>query len=173
MLDSAFDAVDGVFTINGKLPYLLHRWCTEEDVRARHLRVDEILHALSRKPPYGLRSVEWLATTERVLRAAAQQVAVGELTDAVALRRELIRRTYSGAARFGEKYNEYLLELDQLEQTLPEAHWALLVRHPAAAAASMLRWSGDRPWRPTTWEAAATQLPPPPRNRTAKDRTTS
>ncbi|GGO60847.1 sulfotransferase [Nonomuraea cavernae] len=154
VLDAAFDAVGGVFTVNGKLPYLLHRWCTEEDVRARHLRADEMLHALRRRPPYGLRSERWLATVEGVLREAAADVAAGSAVDAATLRRDLVRRAYAGATRFGEKYNEYLLELDRLAQTVPDAHWVLLVRHPAAVADSMLRWSGDRPWRPGTWEAA-------------------
>ncbi len=154
VLDTAFEAVGGLFTINGKLPYVLHRWCTEEDVRARHLRVDEMLHALRRRPPYGRRGERWLATVESVLREAAAEVAAGSTGDAVALRRDLVRRAYAGATRFGEKYNEYLLELDRLAETVPDARWALLVRHPSAVAASMLRWSGDRPWRPRTREAA-------------------
>ncbi|MGC5009254.1 sulfotransferase [Streptosporangium sp. DT93] len=154
VLDRAFDAVGGLFTINGKLPYLLHRWCTEEDLSARHLRVDEMLHALRRRPPYGRASGRWLATVEEVLREAAAEVAAGRVEDAVTFRRDLVNRAYRGATRFGEKYNEYLLELDRLDQTVPDAHWVLLVRHPAAVAASTLRWSGDRPWRPATWEAA-------------------
>jgi hypothetical protein len=154
VLNAAFDAVDGVFTINGKLPYLLHRWCTQEDVCARHLRVDELLHALLRKPPYGLGAEKWLASAERALRTAAAEVAAGKINDAVALRRDVVRQAYAGASRFGEKYNEYLLELDDLEHTVPDAYWVLLIRHPAAVATSTLRWSGDRPWRPETWEAA-------------------
>jgi hypothetical protein len=154
VLNAAFDAVDGVFTINGKLPYLLHRWCTQEDVEARHLRVDEMLHAITRKPPYGLGTERWLSSAERALRTAAAEVAAGKVTDAVALRRDVVRQAYAGASRFGEKYNEYLLELDQLEQTVPDAYWVLLIRHPSAVATSMLRWSGDRPWRPETWESA-------------------
>ncbi|MFI9598022.1 sulfotransferase [Nonomuraea sp. NPDC052265] len=154
VLEAAFDAAGGLFTINGKLPYVLHRWCTEADVRGRHLRVDEMLHALRRRPPYGRGSARWLATVEDVLRAAAAEVAAGATGDALALRRDLVRRAYAGASRYGEKYNEYLLELDRLAETVPDAHWVLLVRHPAAVAASTLRWSGDRPWRPDGWAAA-------------------
>ncbi|GHI03120.1 hypothetical protein AQI88_02025 [Streptomyces cellostaticus] len=154
VLDHAFADAGGVFTVNGKLPYLLHRWCTQADVHGRHLRVDEILHALHRKPPYGRHSQVWLETVEKVLRAAAAEVADGRVTDAAALRGQLVRAAYAGATRYGDKYNEYLLELDQLADTLPDAHWVLLVRHPAAVARSMLRWTGDRPWRPGNRQAA-------------------
>lgn len=154
VLNAAFDEVGGVFTINGKLPYLLHRWCTDADVRGRHLRVDEVLHALHRRTPYGRHSAQWLQATERVLRAAARDVANGTAGDAVALRRRVVRDAYSGGSRFGDKYNEYLLELDYLADTLPDAHWVLLLRNPADVACSMLRWDGDRPWRPDTWRAA-------------------
>ncbi|GAA0443895.1 hypothetical protein Acor_27380 [Acrocarpospora corrugata] len=154
VLDSAYAAAGGLFTVNGKLPYVLHRWCSQADLPARHLRVDEMLHALRRRPPYGPRGERWLAAVERELRAAAAEVAAGAVLDAVELRRDLVRRAYAGATRFGDKYNEYLLELDQLAETLPDARWALLVRHPAAVAASALRWPGDRPWRPETRAAA-------------------
>ncbi|MFH8337450.1 sulfotransferase [Streptomyces sp. AM6-12] len=154
VLDHAFADTGGMFTINGKLPYLLHRWCTQADVTGRHLRVDEILHALHRKPPYGRNSERWLENVDKVLRTAAAGVADGHVTDATELRRQLVREAYAGATRYGDKYNEYLLELDQLADTLPDAHWVLLVRHPAAAARSMLRWTGDRPWRPGTWQDA-------------------
>ncbi|MEU2060332.1 sulfotransferase [Streptomyces sp. NPDC013455] len=154
VLDEAFADVGGTFTINGKLPYLLHRWCSRTDVTGRHLRVDEILHALHRKPPYGRHSERWLENVEKVLRTAAADVADGRVTDAAALRRHLVREAYAGATRYGDKYNEYLLELDGLADTLPDAHWVLLVRHPAAVARSMLRWTGDRPWRPGTWRDA-------------------
>jgi hypothetical protein len=153
-LDEAFRAVGGVFTINGKLPYVLHRWCTEQDVRARHLRVDEMLHALRRKPPLGGHRDRWLQVTEEVLRDAAARVAAGRVPDARSLRRDVVRRAYAWGTRFGDKYNEYLLELDALEATVPDAHWVLLVRHPAAVVESVLRWPGDRPWRPVTVEDA-------------------
>lgn len=154
VLDAAFDDAGGIFTINGRLPYLLSRWCTDEDVRGRHLRADEIVHALHRKPPYGRHSARWLDAVERVLRAAALEVADGAQRDAVTLRRRLIQEAYAAGARFGDKYNEYLLDLDALADMVPDAYWVLLLRHPADAARSMLRWSGDRPWRPSNWQAA-------------------
>jgi hypothetical protein len=148
ILDAGFDAADGTFTVNGKLPYLLHRWCTAADIAGRHLRADEIMHALVRKPPYGRRAGPWLERVEKVLRAAAARVADGEIDDAVMLRQQIVADSYADASRYGEKYNEYLLELDLLSQTMPDARWVLLVRHPVAVADSMARWAGDRPWRP-------------------------
>ncbi|MGK8509985.1 sulfotransferase [Nocardia asiatica] len=154
VLDVAFDKVGGIFTVNGKLPYILHRWVTAADLTARHLRVDEMIWALRRKPPFGTHSERWLATTENVLRAAAEAVSAGEVTDPVRLRRNVLAGAYAGATRFGEKYNEYLLELDSLAESLPDAQWVLLIRNPEAVARSTLRWSGDRPWRPSDREAA-------------------
>ncbi|WP_280265307.1 sulfotransferase [Nocardia wallacei] len=157
LLDAAFAATGGVFTINGKLPYVLHRWVTDSDLKARHLRADEMISALRRKVPYGTHSEQWLATTETVLRDSAAEVANGRVHDPVRLRREVIERSYAGATRFGDKYNEYLLELDLLAESVPEAHWVLLIRHPEAVARSMLQWVGDRPWRPADREAALTK----------------
>ncbi|MFI9504930.1 sulfotransferase [Nocardia sp. NPDC052566] len=148
VLDAAFDTVGGIFTINGKLAYLLQRWCTDADIRGRHFRADEILHALDRKQPYGTHSVTWRLRVERVLRTTAARVARGGVADAGALRRSIIEECYAPASRYGEKYNEHLLELEALSPIFPDAHWLLLIRHPAAVAASMLRWRGDRPWRP-------------------------
>jgi hypothetical protein len=154
VLNAAFAETGGVFTVNGKLPYLLHRWCTQADLTGRHLRVDEILHALDRRAMLGRGSTQWRARVEQVLRRAATEVAAGTTRGAGELRRQIVTDTYSGANRWGEKYNEYLLELDQLDRTIPDGQWVLVVRHPAAVAASMLHWRGDRPWRPVDMTAA-------------------
>ncbi|MFF7940246.1 sulfotransferase [Nocardia gamkensis] len=154
VLDAAFDKVGGIFTVNGKLPYILHRWVTAADLQARHLRVDEMIWALRRKAPFGTNSERWLGTTETVLRAAAVAVSAGAVADPVQLRRDVLAGAYAGATRFGDKYNEYLLELDALAESLPDAHWVLLIRNPEAVARSTLRWAGDRPWRPSDRGAA-------------------
>ncbi|MGN0116368.1 MAG: hypothetical protein ACI39M_02635, partial [Streptomyces albidoflavus] len=74
-LNLAFDDHGGHFTVNGKLPYLLHRWLTREDLRHGHLRADEILHALDRRPPDGAGAARWRERVERSLRQAAREVA--------------------------------------------------------------------------------------------------
>ena len=154
VLSAAFAATGGLFTVNGKLPYVLHRWCNQADVAGRHLRADEMIHALRRRPPYGDTAGAWLARVEQVLRNAAHEVAHGQWSEALALRRAIVRDSYASATRFGDKYNEYLLALDQLVETMPDAHLVVLFREPAAVAESVLRWSGDRPWLPRDLPAA-------------------
>ncbi|GAB3900402.1 hypothetical protein GCM10029964_087720 [Kibdelosporangium lantanae] len=145
-LSRAYAEAGGIFTVNGKLPYLLPRWTTPADLAGRHLRADEILHTIHRKPPAGDGVDKWLDGVDRVLRQAAAAVARGEHTDPA----DLIAQAYAAWPRWGDKYNEYLLDLPEVLRTVPGARLVLLVRHPLEAAASQLEWSGDRPWRPTT-----------------------
>ncbi|MBY8870653.1 sulfotransferase [Micromonospora sp. PLK6-60] len=147
-LSEAYGAAGGHFTVNGKLPYLLDRWCRQDDVDARHLRADEILHALRRRPPGGAGVERWLCQVETSLRRAAADTAAGRARDADELARRILAESYAGFPRWGDKYNEYLLHLPSLLRMLPRARLLLLVRHPTEVAESMLGWSGDRPWRP-------------------------
>ncbi|MFI9628865.1 sulfotransferase [Streptomyces sp. NPDC052042] len=154
-LNLAFHDAGGHFTVNGKLPYLLHRWLTAQDLADRHLRADEILHALDRRPPDGAGVDAWRDRVEGSLRAAAREVAEGTAgDDPVALARRILTEAGRDLPYWGDKYNEYLLHLPWLNAVLPDARYVMLVRHPAAAARSMLRWTGDRPWRPETRDAA-------------------
>ncbi|OKK12191.1 hypothetical protein AMK16_32030 [Streptomyces sp. CB00455] len=154
-LNLAFHDVGGHFTVNGKLPYLLHRWLTREDLADRHLRADEILHALDRRPPDGAGVDRWRARVEDSLRAVAREVAEGTAgDDPVALARRILTESGQDLPHWGDKYNEYLLHLPWLDAVLPQARYVLLVRHPEEAARSMLRWTGDRPWLPVTRESA-------------------
>ncbi|MBP2390293.1 sulfotransferase family protein [Aeromicrobium fastidiosum] len=154
-LAEAFAEANGTFVVNGKLPYLLHRWLTRRDLEDRHLRVDEILHALDRRPPGGPGAARWRSAVEMVLRELAADVAEGVAgTDPIALGRRILRDAHKDVSVWGDKYNEYLLHLEHLDSLLPEARYVMLVRHPTDVARSMLAWTGDRPWRPTT-EAAA------------------
>lgn len=140
------------FTVNGKLLYLLRRWLTDADLAARHLRADEIWHAVGRRTPIGPATQSWLARTEDALRSAARVVADGDWSaSADDLAAEILAQAYDGhARRWGEKYNETMLDLQHLGATVPRARVLLVFRHPVAVARSMERWSGDRPWRPST-----------------------
>lgn len=153
-LNKAFAANGGMFTVNGKLPYLLDRWLTPDDLAARHLRADEILHALRRHSPSGAGIEAWLARVETLLRDAARDVAEGVRTDAADLARRILTQSYRGATRWGDKYNEYLLGLARFDRIVPDARYILLIRHPSEVAASILAWTGDRPWKPHTTQAA-------------------
>jgi hypothetical protein len=169
-LSRAFADEGGIFTVNGKLPYLLPRWTTAADLAGRHLRADEIAHALRRKPPEGEGVDRWLKGVDQVLREAAAAVARGShdpygahrtrgLDDAhadpaAALVADIVARAYAPWRRWGDKYNEYLLDLPAVLSAVPDARMVLLVRHPLETAASQLEWTGDRPWRPRTVEDA-------------------
>ncbi len=65
--------------------------------------------------------------------------------------REEIRRVCAeayGPGPWGDKSNEYLLELAWLHATFPDARWVFLVREPGETVASMLAWTEYRPWNP-------------------------
>lgn len=153
-LNAAFHDVGGLFTVNGKLPYLLQRWITQEDIECAHLRADEILWALRRKLPSGKGAEEWLARTEAVLRKYAQEVAEGSGISPIEMARGIVSESYGAGLRWGEKYNEYLLMLPYLRSLVPEARYVVLIRHPEAVVHSMLKWSGDRPWNPGARKSA-------------------
>lgn len=143
----------GTFTVNGKVWYLLHRWLEASDLEARHLRADEMLHALERRPAQGAGSADWSARVEAALRSAAAEVAAGvwspDAAGVLGLRRRLAG-SIAGTQPWGDKYNEYLLQIPALEQTFPEARWIMVYRHPGEVTASMLAWTGDRPYNPVS-----------------------
>ncbi|KUO20691.1 sulfotransferase [Streptomyces dysideae] len=154
-LSSAFAAAGGCFTVNGKLPYLLRRWWTDPDAEALHLRADEVTHALTRIPPHGDGSEEWLARARTALLGSTRRAAHGSAEPATS---DEIRRVCAeayGPGPWGDKYNEYLLELPWLHATFPNARWVFLVREPEEAIASMLRWQRDKPWNPDSASAAS------------------
>ncbi|MCP3776520.1 sulfotransferase [Paenibacillus sp. MZ04-78.2] len=149
-LSDAYAKADGIFTVNGKLMYFLHRWLTDGDINVRHFRVDEILHSLHRRIPGGEGSKRWLEQVERVLRKAAEEVADGLHNNALALGRTIVAESYTGYTRWGDKYNEYLHHLSHLDEIIPDARYIILFRSPNDSVASILEWTGDRPWRPST-----------------------
>lgn len=153
-LSRAIHDAGGVFTVNGKLMYYLRRWWGDPPAH-RHLRADEVIHGLRRRRAFGEGAEAWHARAEAVLRDAARARAHGnDAGDPRAAMADLCRRAY-GAPLWGDKYNEYLLELDFLHGLFPHATWIFLARDPAEAVDSMLAWAGDRPWNPAEVRAAA------------------
>lgn len=149
-LAQAYAERGDVFTVNGKLAYLLRRWLTEADLEARHLRSDEIEHALLRRPPLGPAASTWLDATRAALAWAAAEVAEGTWDGGAAeLAGQVLARSYGGERPWGEKYNESMLDLPALVEAVPGVRVVLLHRDPAEVVGSMLEWTGDRPWRPT------------------------
>ncbi|MGV9308925.1 sulfotransferase [Nonomuraea sp. NPDC003727] len=149
-LSRAYADSGGLFTVNGKLPYLLPRWCTRSDLAGRHFRADEIWHALGRKPVAGQGVAHWRVRVGTALRAAASRVAEGRRDDPSALVREILTESYAAWPFWGDKYNEYLLDLPTVLEAVPSARLLLLVRHPYEVAASTHEWAGERPWKPAT-----------------------
>ncbi|MUN40937.1 sulfotransferase family protein [Actinomadura litoris] len=152
-------AAGGCFTVNGKLPYLLRRWWTGPDVTAGHLRSDEVSHALRRVPPYGPGADAWLAGADAALLAGARRAASGRAAERV---EDEVGRVCAEAyglcgdgRPWGDKYNEYLLDLPWLHAVFPRARWVFLTREPAEAVASMLAWRHDKPWNPREVAAAS------------------
>jgi hypothetical protein len=141
----------GTFTVNGKLWYVLRRWLEPADLAARHLRADEIRYALGRRSPGGVGATGWLARVDTALDGAAAQVAAGRYpatADAVIELSRAVADEVAAGRPWGDKYNEYVLELEHLHAVFPSARWVMVSRHPAQVAASMLRWRGPRPWNP-------------------------
>jgi hypothetical protein len=155
-LNLAYASEGRVFTVNGKLPYLLDRWLRQSDVDARHLRDDEIRHALARRLPYGVGVSEWLDRAEAALTAAAQEIAAARTPapDRNEIVRRIVARAYGGRTGWGDKYNEYLLDPGCLYPFRDTARVVLVVRDPAEVAASMLSWRPRRGWCPQTEPAA-------------------
>jgi hypothetical protein len=151
-LSEAIRDAGGLFTVNGKLMYYLKRWCHEPE--HRHLRADEIIHGLQRREPLGTGVEAWQNRTEAVLREDAHACAATTDGDPVERVRRLCRTAY-GVPLWGDKYNEYLLDLEFLHTLFPNATWIFLARHPGEVVRSLLEWRGDRPWNPTTAAAAA------------------
>jgi hypothetical protein len=155
-LSRAFDEAGGCFTVNGRLPYLLRRWWTEDDLRYQHLRADEVEHSLRRAPTAGVHTDAWLERAAIALRAGAGRAASRTVPRAgVAREIRLICEEAYGGGPWGDKYNEYLLDLPWLSQTFPTARWIFIVREPADVVASMLAWRHDKVWNPRRERDAA------------------
>jgi len=154
-LSEALAAAGGCFTINGKLLYFLRRWWMDTDADGQHLRSDEVSHSLRRIPAQGAGAAAWLERAHTALLASARRAA-GHGTELSA--RDEIRRICweaYGASQWGDKYNEYLLDLGWLHATFPDARWIFLVRDPGETVASMLAWKRDKPWNPEGGPAAS------------------
>jgi Sulfotransferase family len=147
-LSKAFDEAGGCFTVNGRLPYLLRRWWTEDDVRHQHLRADEVEHSLRRAPAAGVDAGAWIERASVALRAGAERAAGREVPTGVEEEVRVICEESYGGGPWGDKYNEYLLDLPWLDRVFPAARWVFIVREPADVVASMLGWRREKVWNP-------------------------
>jgi len=154
-LSEAFAAAGSCFTVNGRLPYLLRRWWAEDDLEHQHLRADEVEHALRRRPATDTASGAWINRACAALRTGAIRAAHG---GASASPMEEVRRICQeayGDGPWGDKYNEYLLDLPWLGRAFPNARWIFVAREPADVVASMLAWRQEKVWNPRDAHHAA------------------
>lgn len=156
-LNAAYACEDRTFTVNGKLPYVLHRWLRQSDINGLHLRSDEITYSLVRRRPYGAGATRWVEKACDTIHDCARLLAQddpGLPRSVAALTARIVADVYGTAGNWGDKYNEYMLDLDSLRPLAPGIKILLLVRDPAEVAASMVRWTPQRAWCPTTIEHA-------------------
>lgn len=154
-LSKAFDEAGGRFTVNGRLPYLLRRWWTEDDLRSQHLRADEVEHSLRRAPAGGVGAGAWTERAATALRAGAERAAGRKVADGAEKEVRTICEESYGGGPWGDKYNEYLLDLPWLDRVFPTARWIFIVREPADVVASMLEWRREKVWNPRQERDAA------------------
>lgn len=155
------DHPDVFLTVNGKLLYYLIAWVyrSGEARPGLHLRLDEIVHSLGRKPIMGVPP----ETVEGMLRTLATEFKPERFAGASAA--EIVRTIWSETCApfaeecsvVGDKYNEYLLQLREIRELYPEARFLFLHRDPYAVGESMIRAFRGRPWAPVTPSVALTK----------------
>ena len=149
---------DVFLTVNGKLLYYLIAWVyrSGEAHPGMHLRLDEIIHSLDRKPMLGV-PPEAIETMKRTLATAFPPERFADASAAEVVR-TIWNETYAAAAGgcsvVGDKYNEYLLQLRDIRAIHPGARILFIHRNPYDAAESMIRAFRGRPWAPLTPELA-------------------
>ena len=135
-------------TVNGKLLYYLVHWVLNvpRAVAAGSIRLDEIAHSLRRRPVLGVSKEALEAGIARLGRVPDGAESPEDL--ARAAMKEFYGALGAPRTHFGDKYNEYLLCLDELELLYPYARYILVLRHPVPVAASAVRAFRGRPWAP-------------------------
>jgi hypothetical protein len=148
-----------LMTVHGKLLYYLILWIYYDFSPASqfHVRIDEIVHSLKRRPILGIDPLE----TEKIMNLLVNQFYFRDFEHMT--KEEIIAyiwtNTYHEIGKdkeiVGDKYNEYLLQLNQIIAIFPKARFVFLHRHYQDVAESMVRHFAGRPMSPKTYEDAA------------------
>jgi hypothetical protein len=139
-------------TVNGKLLLYLLLYLPKEnfDHWTAHFRTDEILWLMKRKPI--LANHPGFTNNFRLnCQRIANDLKAEPLLDT---RREYIaeylyriyREWQPGAEFWGDKYNEYVLMLDEIASVFPNARFVFTRRVASDAAQSAMVAFGERPW---------------------------
>jgi Sulfotransferase family len=145
--------------VNGKLAYYLAVWLLENEHEwdGRHVRLDELAHALRRVPPRNAAPGAFEDAIGALLRQGPGICAASPSRAVAAARLWYAFQSHlaPGAAVLGEKYNELLLHLDALLSAFPNARIVFVFREPCDVSESMVRHFAGRPWAPATAGEAA------------------
>jgi hypothetical protein len=147
-------------TVNGKIIYYCLVWLKQmpqDTALTAHPRLDEICYALQRKPILGAGNGK-LSQIQQAIHTYASQSELFEnlsVNEAIhAICREVYITLNERAQVWGDKYNEYLLHLEAINEIFPNAKYIFIWRDPYDVADSMVQSFQGRPWAPCEHTAA-------------------
>lgn len=148
-------------TVNGKILYYLIHWIyyDKSSYRQNHIRLDEIVYSLKRRPILGIED----NILSSMLDILSNEFSISDFYDKAP--KEIItyiwETTYKSVCNdaiiVGDKYNEYLLQLETLKQIYPFARYIFIYRNGKDAAESMVRQFNGRAYVPRNYEEAFTK----------------
>ena len=149
---------DTFIAVNGKLLYYLITWLYpwSQPIINGHIRLDEVVHSLKRKRILGI-SESHLEKMYQVLETQFNYQTYDTLETPEIIAHiwvKTFRAISNGEPVIGEKYNEYLIQLDEIRQIFPRARYIFIYRHYLDTAESMFRVFRNRSWGPLNYENA-------------------
>jgi hypothetical protein len=146
---------DLAMLVNGKVAYLLIVWLLNQrtHIEALHARLDEVAHAFMRRRPVNLSEANCTRIATYLSGDAARHVSSLRNHDNTCSAIRAICQDVADLLNPGhrchiEKYNEYLLQLPELDLVFPRARYIFIHREPHDVAESMVRHFTGRPWAP-------------------------
>jgi hypothetical protein len=145
---------DVFLTVNGKLLYYLIIWVYRDPGfrPGHHLRLDEISHSLGRKPIIGLSPADMQRLADMLTTSFPPEACADQPAEQVVrtIWTGIYRALGEGKAVVGDKYNEYLLQLPEIQRVFPDCRYVFIHRDPTDVAESMIRAFKGRPWAPSS-----------------------
>jgi hypothetical protein len=143
---------DVYLTIDGKVLYYLIIWILRDPagLNALHPRLDEVSHGLLRKHVKGIDGSDLRRIAADLITA---KIPIEGRSEAAYVRRVVslcYERVADNRHVWGDKYNEYLLQLPEIAAVDRDFRIIFIHRHPLASASSTLNRFAERPWGPRT-----------------------
>lgn len=149
---------DLFITVHGKLLYYLILWIYHDfnTETTSHLRLDEVAYSLTRKQVLGVEPSVVLEIERMLLTDCKPSRFYGLTKEQIIslIWTEVYTKLSSNKTILGDKYNEYLLQLNEIQQIFPDMHYIFIHRNHKDVAESMVRSFEGRPWVPETYEDA-------------------